>query len=139
MACNRQPRQFLRFMRPKILTTRNDKLIPKLTSDVKVNYDPLNFATSRIKRLDGRLKILSNHLTDLIKFERVDLPLHKAEEVRGYTERLIAEAIRYGDCHVPTMELADFWIRVSTEWFAERHFSVFAKPKVLNQPNSDGH
>ena len=113
MACNRQPRQYLRFMRPKILTTRNDKLIPKLTADVKVNYNPLNFAASQIKGRDGRLKILSNHLTDLIKYERVDLPLHKAEEVRGYTERLIAEAIRYGDCHVPTMELADFWIRVS--------------------------
>lgn len=96
-----------------MLTTRNDKLIPKLTSDVKVNYDPLKFATTYIKRPDGRLKILSNHLTDLIKFERVELPLHKAEEIRGYTERLIGEAIRFGDCHVPTMELADFWIRVS--------------------------
>lgn len=113
MACNRQPKQFLRFVKPALLTTRKDKLIPKLTSDIKVNYDQLNFNTKYIKRADGRLKILSNHITDLIKFERVELPLHKAEEIQGYTERLITEAIRYGDCHVPTMELADFWIRVN--------------------------
>ena len=110
--CNRQPKQFLRFVKPNILTTRNDKLIPKLTSDVTVKYDPLNFNTAYIKRQDGRLRILSNHITDLIKFERIELPLHKCEEIRPYTERLIIEAIRHGDCHVPTMELADFWIKV---------------------------
>lgn len=109
---NRQPIQCLRFIKPQRLTTRNDKLLPKLTSDVTVKYDPLNFNTAYIKRQDGRLKILSDSITNLIKFERVELPLHKAEEIRPYTERLITEAIRYGDCHVPTMELADFWIRV---------------------------
>ena len=109
---NRVPKQALRFIRPQILTTRIDKFLPKLTSDVQVKYDPLNFATHKIKRSDGRLKILSNHITDLIKYERIELPIHKAEEIRPYTERLIAEAIRYGDCHVPTMELANFWILV---------------------------
>lgn len=27
-----------------------------------------------------------------------------------YAERLISEAIRYGDCHKPTMEMADYWL-----------------------------
>lgn len=134
--CNRQPKQFLRFIRPQILTTRKDKLFPKLTSDVKVGYDQLNFNTAQLKGLDGRLRILSNHITDLIKFERIELALHKAEEIRPYTERLIIEAIRNGDCHVATMELADFWIRVISRLFLFNFILKLNKlQKTLFLPN----
>lgn len=136
--CNRQPKQFLRFIRPQILTTRKDKLFPKLTSDVKVGYDQLNFNTAQLKGLDGRLRILSNHITDLIKFERIELALHKAEEIRPYTERLIIEAIRNGDCHVATMELADFWIRVISRLFLFNFILKLNKlQKTLFLPNQE--
>jgi len=49
-------------------------------------------------------------VTALVKHERIELNFHRADEARGYAERLISEAIRHGDCHRPTMNLAKFWI-----------------------------
>lgn len=49
-------------------------------------------------------------VTALVKHERLELTYHIADESRGYAERLISEAIRYGDCHRPTMNLATFWL-----------------------------
>ncbi|KAH9381775.1 hypothetical protein HPB48_010594 [Haemaphysalis longicornis] len=58
----------------------------------------------------GRVEKIKATLTALFKHERIELNYPRADEVRGYAERLISDAIRYGDCHTRTMELADFWI-----------------------------
>lgn len=112
---SRQLRQHLRFVKPLPITTKVDQQNPILPPNIKVRQKALNFNSLYVKGPEGRLKILSNELTDLIKYERIELTLHKAEELQGYVERLITEAIRHGDCHRSTMELADFWIKVNAK------------------------
>ncbi|GAB6024273.1 54S ribosomal protein L17 mitochondrial [Chamberlinius hualienensis] len=83
------------------------RLIPKL----KVRVRPEQRKLSQPEGALGRLHLLSRTVTALLKFERIELNFHRGHEARGYAERLITEALRYGDRHKPTMELADFWIR----------------------------
>jgi len=59
---------------------------------------------------EGRLKIMRNTVTALVKHERIEVRYFRGDEARGYAERLISEALRYGDLHRPTMDLAKFWI-----------------------------
>lgn len=92
-------------------TTLNEKLNPALPSDVHVERLPKRYNTMYIKGETGRLEILSWEMTLLFRKERVEMPYRKAEELRPYAERLIVEAMRYGDNHRPTMELADFWLK----------------------------
>jgi len=58
----------------------------------------------------GRIKTMRKTVTALVKHERIELNFRRADEARGYAERLISEAIRNGDLHRPTMNLAKFWI-----------------------------
>ena len=109
---SRQLRQHLRFIKPLPITTKIDQQNPKLPPNVRVRQKALNFNALYVRGPEGRLNILGNEITDLFKYERIELSLHKAEEVQGYAERLICEAIRNGDRHRATMELADFWIKV---------------------------
>ncbi|XP_053205560.1 39S ribosomal protein L17, mitochondrial-like [Panonychus citri] len=88
----------------------NRKVIPALPPDVVVNRKPIKLASKWLRHGSGRLILIGKLVTDLIKFERITLPHHRALEVQGYTERLITEAMRNGDRHIPTMELADFYI-----------------------------
>ncbi|KAF2358393.1 Ribosomal protein L17 [Trinorchestia longiramus] len=59
----------------------------------------------------GKLDRLSKLVTTLVRDERVEHTFSTLSEARDYAERLIAEAIHHGDCHQPTMELADFWLK----------------------------
>ncbi|KAH9514938.1 54S ribosomal protein L17 mitochondrial [Bulinus truncatus] len=59
---------------------------------------------------DGRLKRLREIVTGLIRYERLELSWAHADEARQYAERLIALALRNGDKHRETMELADYWL-----------------------------
>ena len=59
---------------------------------------------------EARMKDYGKVITSLIKDERVESNFISLSETRNYAERLIAEAIKHGDKHQPTMELADFWI-----------------------------
>lgn len=94
-------------------TTPADKLIPALPEDVRVLRKPRHFNGMWEKGYDARMMHLAEKTSLLMKYERVEMTYQAAEEVRAYVERLIATAIRYGDCHSPTMELADFWLQVS--------------------------
>jgi large subunit ribosomal protein L17 len=49
-------------------------------------------------------------VTGLIVNERVEYTKARGIIVREYTERLLHEAIQHGDRHVPTMELANWWL-----------------------------
>ncbi|XP_033327988.1 mitochondrial ribosomal protein L17 [Megalopta genalis] len=59
---------------------------------------------------EGRLRKLRKTLTALVKYERIELNYPRADETRGYIERLISETLRHGPEHKETMELANFWI-----------------------------
>ncbi|XP_077283886.1 mitochondrial ribosomal protein L17 [Arctopsyche grandis] len=59
---------------------------------------------------EGRINKLRKTVTALVQHERLELNYPRADEARGYAERLISEAIRHGDTHEPTMELASFWL-----------------------------
>ncbi|XP_066950406.1 large ribosomal subunit protein bL17m [Macrobrachium rosenbergii] len=59
---------------------------------------------------EGRLIKLRKTVTDLVKNERIELNYNRADEARGYAERLISDAIKYGDRHRPTMEMASYWL-----------------------------
>jgi len=49
-------------------------------------------------------------VTALVRHERIESNYARADEARPYAERLISEAMRYGDTHQPAMKLADFWL-----------------------------
>ncbi|XP_065301936.1 large ribosomal subunit protein bL17m [Dermacentor albipictus] len=83
------------------------RLIPALKHGVKHRYRKLTTSKGPL----GRVEKIRETLTALFKHERIELNHPRADEVRGYAERLISEAIRYGDCHTRTMELADYWIK----------------------------
>uniref|UniRef100_A0A1E1X959 Large ribosomal subunit protein bL17m n=1 Tax=Amblyomma aureolatum TaxID=187763 RepID=A0A1E1X959_9ACAR len=82
------------------------RLVPALKYAVKHRHRKL----TTVKGSVGRVEKIRATLTALLKHERIELNHPRADEVRGYAERLIQDAIRYGDCHTRTMELADYWI-----------------------------
>ncbi|KAK7869029.1 hypothetical protein R5R35_002979 [Gryllus longicercus] len=88
----------------------NQADVSKLISKLRINVAPRHRNLKNPDGPEGRLLKLRKTVTGLIKHERIELNYNRADEARGYAERLISEAIRYGDCHRTTMELADFWL-----------------------------
>ncbi len=65
----------------------------------------------RMKNLMGYragLESLRMSVTGLIQHERLELKENRGILTRQYTERLISDAILYGDTHKPTMEIASW-------------------------------
>ncbi|CAD6234265.1 GSCOCG00007700001-RA-CDS [Cotesia congregata] len=87
-------------------------------NQAKVNnlVSRLNYKVQDKRRLksfdgpEGRVRKIQKTLTALLKYERIELYYNRADEVRGYADRLISEAIRHGPTHAETMEMADYWI-----------------------------
>ncbi|XP_050730987.1 39S ribosomal protein L17, mitochondrial-like [Eriocheir sinensis] len=88
----------------------NQAEIRKLIPAVRVAINSRYRRFSNPKGPEGRLLAMRKTVTALVRDERIELNYHRADEARGYAERLIASAARYGDCHTPTMELADYWL-----------------------------
>jgi len=82
------------------------KLIPALRVPIQARKRKM----SQPQGPEGRMNMMRATVTQLVKDERIELNYPRADESRGYMERLIAEAIKHGDCHKPTMELADYWL-----------------------------
>ena len=51
------------------------------------------------------LESIKPTVASLIMYERLELPHHRAQWAREYTERLIQEAVLHGDKHKETMEV----------------------------------
>ncbi|KAH0946584.1 hypothetical protein HN011_009969 [Eciton burchellii] len=88
----------------------NQANVEKLVSKLKYNVKPRR----KLRNLDGpegRLRKIQKTVTALIKYERIELNYPRADESRGYAERLIHEAIRNGPMHKETMEMANYWIK----------------------------
>ncbi|XP_018329976.1 39S ribosomal protein L17, mitochondrial [Agrilus planipennis] len=88
----------------------NQADVSKLVSQLRIKVNPRLRRFSNPNGPAGRLDKLRKTVTGLIKHERIELNYPRADEARMYAERLISDAIRYGDCHRTTMEMADFWI-----------------------------
>ncbi|RZC33105.1 39S ribosomal protein L17, mitochondrial, partial [Asbolus verrucosus] len=88
----------------------NQADVAKLVSQLRIKVNP------RLRKFrspggpEERLNKLRKTVTALIKHERLELNYPRADESRMYAERLISDAIRYGDCHKETMEMADYWL-----------------------------
>lgn len=91
--------------------TYNDQVYPRLPFLIRsVKYKIKTSHPVLGNNPDGQLHSLAYTLTNLFKNERIKLNYNKAVEVRQQAERLIVEAMRNGDRHRPTMELANFWL-----------------------------
>ncbi|KAJ4431685.1 large ribosomal subunit protein bL17m [Periplaneta americana] len=88
----------------------NQADVTKLMSQLRIKYNPIRRKLRNAEGPEGRLKKIRKTLTALIKHERIELNYNRADETRGYVERLISDAVRYGDCHRATMEMADYWL-----------------------------
>ncbi|XP_063230144.1 large ribosomal subunit protein bL17m [Bacillus rossius redtenbacheri] len=88
----------------------NQADVSKLVSQLRISVAGGQRKLRNADGPKGRLRKLQKTVTALIKHERIELNYNRADEARGYAERLVSEAIRHGDCHRTTMELADFWL-----------------------------
>ncbi|KAI8432168.1 hypothetical protein MSG28_004632 [Choristoneura fumiferana] len=88
----------------------NQAEVAKLVSKLRIKVPPQPRKLRNIQGPQGRLDKLRKTVTGLIKHERIELNSNRADEARQYAERLISEAIRHGDCHKPTMDIADYWL-----------------------------
>uniref|UniRef100_A0A182J564 Large ribosomal subunit protein bL17m n=1 Tax=Anopheles atroparvus TaxID=41427 RepID=A0A182J564_ANOAO len=88
----------------------NQAEVTKLMSQLRIAVAPRHRNLKNPDGPEGRLNKLRKTVTALVKHERLELNYQRADEARGYAERLISDAIRHGDCHKPTMEMADFWL-----------------------------
>jgi len=125
------------FRRP-FPTTEVTKLMPQMPYEIP--DQPIKVrgraGEEHIRRLFGkqtRLREIAKSVTSLIDKERVELSYFRAYETRNYTERLIVEAMRYGDCHKPTMEVANFYLNDKT--LVHKLFKVLV-PRYLNYTTS---
>ncbi|KAG5887902.1 hypothetical protein JTB14_018954 [Gonioctena quinquepunctata] len=88
----------------------NQAEVSKLVSQLRVRVNPRLRKFRNPGGPEERLNKLRKTVTALIKHERIELNYPRADESRMYAERLISDAIRYGDCHKATMEMADYWL-----------------------------
>ncbi|KAF4793148.1 39S ribosomal protein L17, mitochondrial [Turdus rufiventris] len=75
----------------------------------------------------SRLDLLRNLVTALVRHERIETPWARADEMRGYAERLIDYAKR-GDKDERAMRMADFWLTPHPGSYT----------RLLQIPNRDG-
>lgn len=90
--------------------TFNDRVYPRIPFLVRAKPYRLKVPQQFGNNPSGQLKGLAFKVTDLIRDERIVLNYNKATEIRPHVERLIVDAMIYGDRHRPTMALANFWL-----------------------------
>ncbi|KAH8349943.1 hypothetical protein KR084_010004 [Drosophila pseudotakahashii] len=110
----------------------NQADVTKLMSQLRIAVRPTRRNLKNADGPEGRLLKLRKTVTALVKHERIELFYNRADEARGYAElvrsrnwpvelrrkfnytfllpQLISNAIRHGDRHTATMELADYWL-----------------------------
>ena len=92
----------------------NQAEVGKLISQMRFKVQPkpwLLVSKETLHRgMRGQLLYTRKSVTALIKDERVEFTHGRGVVAREYTERLLQEAVAHGDKHVPTMELANWWL-----------------------------
>lgn len=90
--------------------TFNDQVYPRIPFLIRSKPYRLKVPAQYGNNLSGQLKGLTFPMSNLFRDERIVLGYNKASELRPHVERLIVEAMRNGDRHRPTMDLANFWL-----------------------------
>ncbi|NXC15713.1 RM17 protein, partial [Corythaeola cristata] len=80
----------------------------------------------------SRLDLLRNLVTALVRHERIEAPWARADEMRGYAERLI-EYAKLGDTDERAMRMANFWL--TEKDLIHKLFKVLA-PRFQPHPGS---
>ncbi|XP_047908240.1 large ribosomal subunit protein bL17m [Anser cygnoides] len=80
----------------------------------------------------SRVDLLRNLVTALVRHERLEAPWARADEMRGYAERLIDYAKR-GDTDERAMRMANFWL--TEKDLIHKLFKVLA-PRFQPHPGS---
>ncbi|XP_046383139.1 39S ribosomal protein L17, mitochondrial [Ischnura elegans] len=111
----------------------NQADVTKLVSKLRIPLKPSPRNLKSPQGPQGRLDKLRKTVTGLFKYERIELNYNRADEARGYAERLISEAIRHGDSHQQTMEMANFWLM--EKQLIHKLFKVFV-PRFQNSNQS---
>ncbi|XP_030606043.1 large ribosomal subunit protein bL17m [Archocentrus centrarchus] len=79
----------------------------------------------------SRINMLRNILTGLVRHERIETTLARADEVRFYAEKLVDYA-KKGDTDEKAMKMASFWL--TEKDLVPKLFKVLA-PRFENQSN----
>lgn len=80
---------------------------------------------------ESRIHMLRNILTGLVRYERIETTLGRADEVRFYAEKLIDYA-KKGDTNEKAMKMASFWL--TEKDLVPKLFKVLA-PRFETQTN----
>ncbi|NXJ78522.1 RM17 protein, partial [Trogon melanurus] len=80
----------------------------------------------------SRLDLLRNLVTALVRHERIEAPWARADEMRGYAEKLI-EYAKLGDTNERAMRMANFWL--TEKDLIHKLFKVLA-PRFQPHPGS---
>lgn len=120
-----------KFIINELPKTFNDEVYPQIP--FKIRSKRYNIKNSVLNTPQGQFYGLTFKVSDLFRDERIVLNYNKAAEIRPQAERLIVEAMRNGDRHRLTMELANYWLRDKA--LIHKLFKVFV-PRYLNYPGS---
>ena len=91
--------------------TFNDKVYPQLPYMIRERQSNIKVSSQLGNNLSGQLVGLARKITKLFREERIICSsFNSATTLRPHVDRLIVEAMRNGDKHRPTMELANFWL-----------------------------
>ena len=93
-----------------LISTLFQAEITKLMSQLRINVGLKQRNVRSHQGYRGGLEALRKSVTALIANERIELNEQRAITVRQYTEKLISDAILYGDKHKHTMEMATWWL-----------------------------
>lgn len=77
---------------------------------LRVNLGPKPRRMKNPMGYRGGLEQLRLSVTGLILHERLELKENRGFMTRQYTEKLISDAVLYGDAHKHTMEMAAWWL-----------------------------
>ncbi|KHJ48957.1 hypothetical protein D918_00063 [Trichuris suis] len=116
-----------------VITTleKHTRLFPKLLPPIGAPVVPWKkkLKHGTIQSGEGHLVIVRETVTSLFRDERIEIPKRRALVCRPYAERLIQMALAYGDRHMPTMEVCDYFI--SEKELIHKLFQVYV-PRYRN-------
>ena len=81
-----------------------------MVSRLRINAKPRK-VPAQPEGFRGGLEIIRKSVSSLIAHERLEMSENKGFLTRQYTEKLIGDAILYGDKHKHTMEMATWWLQ----------------------------
>ncbi|XP_038625791.1 39S ribosomal protein L17, mitochondrial isoform X1 [Tachyglossus aculeatus] len=95
---------------------------------------------------ESRINLLRNLLTGLVRHERIETTWARADELRGYAERIIDYG-KLGDTNEKAMRMADFWLtekdlipklfQTLAPRFRDRQGSYTLLQRIPNRSNLD--